>query len=182
MKCKILSSILVVSSLFMGQAFAEHDDGMEKVKYLGVTSTLMVPKFSVEDVSGTALTVMTAELKLTKADEPYEFELVDLKKFAEEVATGDHSEHDKAVFAIPTSTLTLPEVHIMGADGVMTGLMSAELKLISFVPPLKLQVTSLLPKEMPSMEMPKAGDVDSKGCVYPETWHDAMSHCMDQTG
>lgn len=185
MKSKILSSILVASSLLMGQAFAEHHGGgmdMEKVKFMGATGMLSVPKFKVVDGAGVTQIMMMADLKLTKAEMPYELQIVELKS-VKEAKAGDHDDHDKPVFSIATSTLTLPEVHIMGADGMMTGMMSAELKVISFIEPFTLQVTSLVAKEMPSMDMdkPKKGDVDSKGCVYPETWHEPMNHCMDQT-
>ena len=191
MKNKILSSVLVASSLLMGQAFADNHvggvesmDGMEHVMYSSATAMLSIPSFHIKDASGATLSTFMSDLKLTKADLPYELQVVKLEA-VEDKADSDSHEHNKAVFLTTTNTLTLPEVHVVNAEGMTTEKLSATLTIKSFSPPFTLQVTSLETvaiSEMPSMDMPKPGDVDSNGCVYPETWHASMNHCMDQTG
>jgi hypothetical protein len=186
MKNKILLSIVAASSLLMGEAFAEHHGGMEdKVTFSGATAQLTIPEVHLIDSSGATLIMQSAHLQLIKAEEPFELEVTKLDSVDEDKEAHKGDDHDKVTFSVSTNKLIIPEVHMMNAEGMTTEKVSAELELQGFTPPYLFKVISLTPvviKEAPTMDMPKKGDVDSKGCVYPETWHAPMNHCMDQTG
>ena len=168
MKSKILLSILA-SSFFMGTAIAEHHGGdMDKVTFSGATAELVIPKIHLVDDSDTTLSVMMGKLKLIKAEQPYELEVTTLEA-VDEATAGDHDGHGRAKFSTSTNVLMLPEVHVLDASGMMTEMVAAKLELMGFTPPFTLKVTSLGPA------------VDSRGCIWPETWHEPMNHCMDQT-
>lgn len=95
--------------------------------------------------------------------------------FGEAFAADDdmHTMHDKVVFSTATGTLMIPEVHVQDAEGNTTGMVSAKLIVIKAEGSIELQVTELIPV----VNEPK---VDEFGCVFPQTWHEAMNHCMVQ--
>lgn len=87
---------------------------------------------------------------------------------------------EKVVYSSSTQTLILPKVYVMDAEGNMTEMVAAELKLSKGSEPYEFKVeklTSVMESHDHDSHQPA---VDSYGCVFPETWHAEMNHCMVQ--
>jgi len=74
---KIILSLLM-STLLFGEAFAAE----EKVYFSSATGMLTIPKVYVRDASGNITSVVSAELVMTKASEPYELQVQELGSLA----------------------------------------------------------------------------------------------------
>ncbi len=81
------------------------------------------------------------------------------------------TDKEKAVFDATTNKLKLPEVHYVDENGNMTTLMFA----------VDMDISKDVTGEALEFKITDLKQIDEHGCVFPETWHEAMGHCMDQT-
>jgi len=78
---------------------------------------------------------------------------------------------DKAVFDATTNKLKLPKVHYVDENGNMTTLMFA----------VDMDISKNVAGEALEFKINDLKQIDEHGCVFPETFHEEMGHCMDQT-
>ncbi|MCK5828771.1 MAG: hypothetical protein KAH20_00520 [Methylococcales bacterium] len=96
--------------------------------------------------------------------------------FGEVFAADDTVAPQKDVmFSSSTGTLIIPKLFLRDESGAISGAMSAKLTMDKRSKPYGLTVTELKP-----LKNDADADADAFGCVLPQTWHEAMGHCMVQ--